>query len=78
MTTAVSSVIFSPHNYLPGDASRQTRQQIEIVTGGEVGAQAQINNYGKKAGTGLLQYPDVSTYSGAILVGKMDFLQWHG
>ena len=45
MSTAQSSVIFSPHNYLLSDPTRQTVQQIEIDIGGE---KVKIDHNGKK------------------------------
>lgn len=45
MSTAQSSVIFSPHNYLLSDPTRQTVQQIEIDVAGE---EVKIDHNGKK------------------------------
>ncbi|KAJ3540677.1 hypothetical protein NMY22_g4201 [Coprinellus aureogranulatus] len=45
MSTAQSSVIFSPHNYLLSDPTRQTVQQIEVDLGGR---EVKIDHNGKK------------------------------
>lgn len=48
MTGAQSSVMISPHNYLPEDASRQTMQQIHIAMGEGANGDNVISNFGKK------------------------------
>ncbi|KAI5810568.1 copper amine oxidase [Pyronema omphalodes] len=48
MTGAQSSVMISPHNYLPEDASRQTMQQIDIAMGQGANGENVISNFGKK------------------------------
>jgi primary-amine oxidase len=48
MTGAESSVMISPHNYLPEDASRQTKHQIHIAIGEGANGENIISNFGKK------------------------------
>ncbi|TEB24011.1 copper amine oxidase [Coprinellus micaceus] len=71
MSTAQSSVVFSPHNYLLSDPSRQTRQQIEIdLTGEKVTA----DHNGKKRGVctaSIVVDGDYSDYEGGSTESKM-------
>ncbi|TFK22683.1 copper amine oxidase [Coprinopsis marcescibilis] len=71
MSSAQSSVVFSPHNYLLSDPSRQTVQQIEIDLTGE---KPTADGYGKK--TEVCKAPvviegDYSQYVGGYSVSKM-------
>lgn len=73
-TTAQSSVVFAPHNYLLGDPTRQVAQMIDIDT--RVKKANVIESYGKKneACTYPVVYePDYSTLTGSIVVDKMTY-----
>ena len=71
MSTAQSSVVFSPHNYLLSDPSRATRQQIEIdLTGEKVTA----DHNGKKRDVctaTIVVDGDYSDYEGGSTESKM-------
>ncbi|EAU83093.2 copper amine oxidase [Coprinopsis cinerea okayama7 len=71
MSTAQSSVVFSPHNYLLSDPTRQTVQQIEIDLTGE---KPVVDNYGKKTDvcyTPRIVEDDYTQYEGGSTVSKM-------
>ncbi|PPQ63631.1 hypothetical protein CVT24_004383 [Panaeolus cyanescens] len=71
ISTAQSSVIFSPHNYLLSDPSRQTVQQVELDLMGEKVA---VDTYGKKVAscqTPLFVDGDYTDYVGGYTISKM-------
>ncbi|KAI5797340.1 copper amine oxidase [Peziza echinospora] len=79
MTTAQSSVMITPHNYLAMDASRQTFQQVEVIIGDK---EAKVENFGKvipdcSAPLGR-EYPALTDYTGASTINKMPFLEYAG
>lgn len=71
MSTAQSSVVFSPHNYLLSDPTRQTVQQVEIDLTGD---KPVTDSYGKKVDvcqTPLVVEPAFDDYVGGSTVSKM-------
>ncbi|KXJ85223.1 copper amine oxidase [Microdochium bolleyi] len=75
-TTAHSAVIISPFNYLRGDPSRASKQQVEIAL--SENNPATVKTWGAQAATcssinqGQVN-PDLTTYSGGITVQKYPF-----
>lgn len=81
MSTAQSSVVLTPHNYLPGDPSRQTVQQVEVVFDGQKTRPVEVRQFGKKEMGGCrveLGLPGLQEYEGAQSVSKMPFLEYSG
>lgn len=78
MSTAQSSVMLTPHNYLPGDPSRQTVQQVEVVFGGK--GEKEVRQFGKREPgcVASLKLPGLLDYEGAQSVSKMPFLEYSG
>ncbi|RPA84961.1 copper amine oxidase [Ascobolus immersus RN42] len=79
MTTAQSSVFFTPHNYIDMDPTRATNQQVEVVLTKD-GKVDHVNEFGKKEPScGIsIHNPDLSAYEGAVSVSKLDFLEYNG
>jgi primary-amine oxidase len=74
-TTAQSSVMFTPHNYLLQDASRATSQMIRINYGDETATD--VETFGQVPASGLVDMEhiawDPSTYYGDITTRKFPY-----
>ncbi|TGZ78443.1 copper amine oxidase [Ascodesmis nigricans] len=80
MSTAQSSVLLTPHNYLAGDPTRQTVQQVEVIFGGLPEGKKEVKQFGKEESTCVasLELPSLWDYEGAQTVSKMPFLEYTG
>ena len=74
-TTAQSSVMFTPHNFLLEDASRATAQMIRINYGSETATD--VETFGQEAASGQINMEqiewDPSTYYGDITTRKFPY-----
>lgn len=73
--------MITPHNYLPWDASRQTRQQIRIDHPGGNDTITAVQTFGVQAPGGTIDLaalaPDYYAYSGDEAVRKFPYDPQH-